>query len=100
MVANFVFLHILFHCYYNTYLHWLTPADVDSQVAPCKHGFGLQDGRPERRKYKCISLQKIFEPAHEIMALITQAISEGSGEPAHPRSLATAFAVCTHEVWK
>ena len=28
------------------------------------------------------------------------ATSEGSGEPAHPRSLARAFAVCIHEVWK
>ena len=36
----------------------------------------------------------------EIMVLITQATSEGSGEPAHPRSLARAFAVCTHEVLK
>ena len=30
----------------------------------------------------------------------TLATSEGSGEPAHPHSLATAFAVHTHEVWK
>ena len=37
-------------------------------------------------------------PAHEIMALITQATSEGSGAPANPRSLARAFAVRTHEV--
>ena len=41
-----------------------------------------------------------FEPAHGIMVLITQATSEGSGEPAHPRSLARAFAVRTHDVWK
>ena len=34
------------------------------------------------------------------MVLITWAISEGSGEPAHPRSLARAFAVRTHEVSK
>ena len=40
------------------------------------------------------------EPTHEIMVLNTQATSEGSGEPAHPRSLARAFAVRTHEVWK
>ena len=40
------------------------------------------------------------EPAHEIMVLVTQATSEGSGEPVHPRSLARAFAVRTHEVWK
>ena len=32
------------------------------------------------------------------MVLITQATSEGSGEPAHPRSLARAFTVRTHEV--
>ena len=35
----------------------------------------------------------LFEPAHEIMVLITQVISEGSDEPGHPRSLAIAFAV-------
>ena len=29
-----------------------------------------------------------------------QATSEGSGEPAHPRSLDRAFAVRTHKVWK
>ena len=42
----------------------------------------------------------INEPAHEIMVLITKANSEGSDKPAHPRSLARAFAVCTHEEWK
>ena len=41
-----------------------------------------------------------FELAHEIMVLITQAISEGSGELALPRSLARAFPVRTYEVWK
>ena len=35
--------------------------------------------------------------AHEIMVLITQATSEGSGEPARPRSLDRAFAVRTPE---
>ena len=34
------------------------------------------------------------------MVLIVQATSEGSGEAAHPRSLARAFAVGSHEVWK
>ena len=33
------------------------------------------------------------------MVLIAQTTSEGSGKPAHLRSLARAFAVCTHEVW-
>ena len=42
----------------------------------------------------------LIEPAHEIMVLITQATSEGSGEPVHRRSLARAFAGRTHKVWK
>ena len=41
-----------------------------------------------------------IEPANEIMVLITYATSEGSGEPAQPRSLARASTVRTHEVWK
>ena len=41
-----------------------------------------------------------IEPAREIMVFIIQATSEGSGEPAHSHSLASAFAVHTHEVWK
>ena len=41
-----------------------------------------------------------YEPAHEIMAFITKANSECSGDPAHPRSLARAFAVREHEIWK
>ena len=41
-----------------------------------------------------------IKPAHAIMVLITQATSECSGEAAHPRSLARAFAARTHEVWK
>ena len=35
---------------------------------------------------------RINAPAHEIMVLITQATSEGSGEPAHPHSLTRTFA--------
>ena len=38
--------------------------------------------------------------SHAIMVLISQAISKGSGEPAHSRSLARAFAVRTHDIWK
>ena len=41
-----------------------------------------------------------FEPAHEIMVLIAYETSEGSGEPAHSRSLTRAFAVRTHDVLK
>ena len=36
----------------------------------------------------------INEPAHEIMVLITSATGEGSGEPAHPRSL-----ICCSHTW-
>ena len=39
----------------------------------------------------------MYEPAHEIMELITMATSEGSGEPAHPRILTRAFAVRTQK---
>ena len=45
-------------------------------------------------------MQKYNEPAHAIMVLITQVTSEGSGESAHSRSLARAFAIRTHKVWK
>ena len=38
------------------------------------------------------------EPAHEIIVLITQATSEGSGKPAGPRSLTRAFAVRTQSM--
>ena len=44
--------------------------------------------------------KRIFEPAHEIIVLISQAISEGSDESALVRSLARAFAVNTHKVGK
>ena len=41
-----------------------------------------------------------IKPAHEIMVLITGATSKGSGEPVHPHSLARAFDIHTHKVWK
>ena len=41
---------------------------------------------------------EISEPAHEIMVLTAKATSEGSDEPAYPRSLARAFAIRTNEV--
>ena len=58
--------------------------------------------RTERRElytpwHKCQGYNK---PAHELMVLITFMTSEGSGEPAHSGSLARAFAICTHKVWK
>ena len=36
---------------------------------------------------KLLFPNKVSEPAHEIMVFMTQATSEGSGEPAHLRSL-------------
>ena len=51
-------------------------------------------------KQNSSELMYIYEPAHEIMVPITQATSEGSGEPAHPCSLARTFTVHSHEVWK
>ena len=47
------------------------------------------------RKHK-YTVTSTSEPAHEIMVLIALATSEGSGKPAHSRSLAKAFTVRTH----
>ena len=41
-----------------------------------------------------------FEPSHVKRVLITYATSEGSGKPAHPRSLARAFAIHSHNIGK
>ena len=43
---------------------------------------------------------KKIKPAQEIKILITQATSEGSREPVHPRSLSRAIAVRKHQIWK
>ena len=50
--------------------------------------------------WKMIPKLPAIEPAYEILILTTWVTSEGSGQPAHLRSLARAFAVRTHEVWK
>ena len=55
---------------------------------------------PKTGKVVTLLVCKPNEPAHEIIVLITKATSEGSGEPAHSRSLARAFAVCAHQAWK
>ena len=44
------------------------------------------------------SQESTNESAHVKRVLITKAASEGSGEPAHKRSLARAFAVRRHVV--
>ena len=54
----------------------------------------------EHPLHMILRMTKVNEPSHEIMVLITQATREGSGEPARPCSLARAFIVRTHEVWK
>ena len=60
----------------------------------------LRDGRHrvtnEYRNYDSNSRRN--EPAHEIIVITTYTTSEGSGEPAHARSLTRAFAVHAHEV--
>ena len=62
----------------------------------------LKKYHPEKLRIleNCWALIMSFEPPHEIMVLITQATSEGLGKPEHLHSLARAFAVRTHEVWK
>ena len=47
---------------------------------------------------KGICVFSIRASSWDHVVLITKVTSEGSGEPANLRSLATAFAVCTHEV--
>ena len=44
----------------------------------------------------------LYEHVHVKVALIAQATSKGSGKTAliYQHSLAQAFAVCTHRVWK
>ena len=69
---------------------------IQVKVFICKKSFLSK----KKNTYFWNVFKKLFEPAHEIMVLITWAISEGSGEPAHPRSLARAFTVRTHVVWK
>ena len=43
--------------------------------------------------------QKIIGPRQANLVLIAYASSEGSGEPAHPRSLARTFAARSYKQW-
>ena len=45
---------------------------------------------PERRVYK---MNNIMEPGHEKMCLMSYANNKGADQPAHPRSLISAFVV-------
>ena len=76
-------------------------AKVSEHSRHCKH-YQLCDIPSHQQRYKHMyrSISSGMEPAHEILVLTTYATSEESGEPAHPRSLARAFAVRTHKVWK
>ena len=73
---------------------------ASSQLASVAAQAGLSLTGQKLRRQVFLMTRLIYEPAREIMVLITKATSEGSGEPAHSRSLARAFAVYTHEVWK
>ena len=48
---------------------------------------------------RCCSLQIIIGPRQANLVLITYASSEGSGEPAHPRSLARTSAARSYKQW-
>ena len=69
----------------------------------------IQSSGPEINKYNMIFSKKVlnhlckiatvFVPAMDMLVLIIQVYSEGSGEPAHLLSLITAFAIHLHRVW-
>ena len=74
------------------------PSDPRASLTHCPDWYSNRGGR--LNSMNVTSEKTDNEPADEIMVLITQATSEGSGESVYPRSLARAFAVRTHEVWK
>ena len=49
--------------------------------------------------HKCWKVIKIIGPRQANLVLIAYASSEGSGEPAHPRSLARTFAARSYKQW-
>ena len=62
---------------------------------PHLHSNFLQLNWPPPVKWYTSMITLVPQKEHyEIMVLIAQATSEGLGEPAHPRSLARAFAFC------
>ena len=46
-----------------------------------------------------IELLRVYGPRQANLVLIAYASSEGSGEPAHPRSLARTFAARLYKQW-
>ena len=42
-----------------------------------------------------ISASNIYKPGHEKMCLMSYANNKGADQPAHPRSLVSAFVVCS-----
>ena len=53
----------------------------------------------DRLKISAIHASKLVGPRQANLVLIAYASSEGSGEPAHPRSLARTFAARTYKQW-
>ena len=54
--------------------------------------------KKKKKKKKCFMLL-IYGPRQANLVLIAFASSEGSGEPAHPRSLARTFAARSYKQW-
>ena len=57
--------------------------------------------KPHIRIYTCsfFHMRKTYGPRQANLVLIAYASSEGSGEPAHPRSLARTFAALSYKQW-
>ena len=53
-----------------------------------------------RQVSACKTEQELYLSQFMRLWYISQATSEGSGELVHLRSLARAFAIATHELWK
>ena len=52
-----------------------------------------------RTNLRCFNMNVTYGPRQANLVLIAYASSEGSGEPAHPRSLARTFAARSYKQW-
>ena len=68
------------------------PVDLPAHYQECPCGPGPNNHLPY-----CLSTS--FGPRQANLVLIAYASSEGSGEPAHPRSLARTFAARSYKQW-
>ena len=66
----------------------------DGKISPLNHHNGISQEFNAQNK-----LMMIFGPRQANLVLIAYASSEGSGEPAHPRSLARTFAARSYKQW-